>query len=61
MERFYSLKKVKTRNIQLLKNKDNCPLEQKCNTANIVYKAKVASSNLSYQEKVYFGLCEITF
>ena len=26
-------------------NKDNCPLEQKCLTTNIVYKAKVTSSN----------------
>ena len=36
-------------------NKVNCPLEQKCLTANIVYKAKVTSSNQNYQEKVYFG------
>ena len=25
---------------------------------NIVYKAKVTSSNQNYQEKVYFGSCE---
>ena len=42
-------------------NKVNCPLEQKCLTTNIVYKAKVTSSNQNYQEKVYFGLCETTF
>ena len=36
-------------------NKDTCPLEQKCLTVNIVYKAKVKSSNRSYQEKVDFG------
>ena len=28
---------------------------------NIVYKAKVTSSNQNYQEKVYFGSCETTF
>ena len=42
-------------------NKVNCRLEQKCLTANIVYKAKVTSSNQSYQEKVYFSSCETTF
>ena len=42
-------------------NKDNCPLEQKCITTNIVYKAKVTSSYRNYQEKVYFGSCETPF
>ena len=42
-------------------NKVNCPLEQKCLTTNIVYKAKVTSSNQNYQEKVFFGSCEATF
>ena len=42
-------------------NKVNCPLEQKCLTTNIVYKAKITSSNQNYQEKVYFGSCETTF
>ena len=37
------------------------PLEQKCLTTNIGYKAKVTSSNGSYQEKVYFSSCETTF
>ena len=41
--------------------KVNCPLEQKCLTTNIVYKAKVASRNQNYQEKLYFGSCETTF
>ena len=41
-------------------NKVNCPLEQKCLTTNIVYKAKVTSSNQNYQEKVYFSLCKTT-
>ena len=31
-------------------NKDNFPLEQKCLTTNIVYKAKVTSSNGNYRE-----------
>ena len=42
-------------------NKVNCPLEQKCLTTNIVYKAKITSSNQNYQEKVYFGSCETIF
>ena len=42
-------------------NKANCPLEQKCFTTNIVYKAKVTSSSQNYQEKVDFGSCETTF
>ena len=42
-------------------NKDNCPLEQKCLTTDIVYKAKVTSRNRNYQEKVFFGSCETTF
>ena len=42
-------------------NKENCPLEQKCLTTNIVYKAKVTSNSENYQEKVYFGSCETTF
>ena len=42
-------------------NKVNCPLEQKCLTRIIVYKAKVTSSNQNYQENVYFGSCETAF
>ena len=42
-------------------NKVNYLLEQKCLTTNIVYKAKVTSSNQIYQEKVYFGSCETIF
>ena len=42
-------------------NKVNCPLEQKCLTTNIFYKAKITSSNQNYQEKVCFGSCETTF
>ena len=42
-------------------NKGTCPLEQKCLTTNIVYKAKVTSNNRNFQEKVYFGLCKTTF
>ena len=42
-------------------SKDNFPLEQKCITTNIVYKAKVTSSNGNYQEKIYFSSYETTF
>ena len=41
-------------------NKVNCKLEQNFLT-NIVYKAKVTSSNQNHQEKVYFSPCETTF
>ena len=34
-------------------NKVNCPLEQKCLTTNIVYKAKVTSSNQNYHESLF--------
>ena len=37
-----------------------CPIEQKCLTSNIVYKAKVTWISQNYQEKVYFGSCETT-
>ena len=61
MQRFYSpTKRTEQRTINCL-NKVTCPLEHKCLTTNIVYKAKVTSSNQNYQEKVYFGSCETTF
>ena len=41
-------------------NKSTSPLEQKWFAANIVHKAKVASSNQNYWEKLYFSLCEST-
>ena len=41
--------------------KVNCPIEQECLTTNIVYKAKITSTNQNNQEKVYFGSCETTF
>ena len=41
--------------------KQTCPLDNKCLSKNIVYKAYVTSSNPTYKEKVYFGLCETTF
>lgn len=42
-------------------NKNTCPLEQKCLTKNIVYKATVTSNCPTYKSKIYFGLCETTF
>ena len=56
----FSKKSTEQRTCNCL-NKANCPLEQKCLTTNIVYKAKVTSDNENYQEKVYFGFCETTF
>jgi len=42
-------------------NKNTCPLEQKCLTKNIVYKATVTSNCPTYKSKIYLGLCETTF
>ena len=61
MQRFYSLRKSTEQRTCNCLNKENCPLEQKRLTTNIVYKAKVTSNNENYQEKVYFGSCETTF
>ena len=59
MQRYYTLKSTEQRTYNCL-NKDTCPLQQKCFTANIVYTAKVTSNNRNYQEKVYFGSCKNT-
>ena len=45
MQRFHSLKNVLNKEHAINLNKVNCPLEQKFSTTNIVYKAKVTSSN----------------
>ena len=41
-------------------NNVHCPLEEKSLTTNIVYKAKVTSSNQNNQENVYFSSRETT-
>ena len=65
MQGFYSLKKYRIKNMQLLKQRHLSIRDQKYLTTNIIYiqicKAKVISRKRSYQEKVYFGLCKTTF
>ena len=43
------------------RNKKYCPLGGKCLSPNIVYQGKINSSQLSYNEKVYFGVAEKSF
>ena len=40
--------------------KDQCPLQQKCLTKNVIYKATITTANPD-TEKEYIGLCETTF
>ena len=41
--------------------KDECPLNGKCLTKNIVYEATVTSNEPTYKEKKYIGISEPTF
>ena len=43
------------------RNKKYCPLGGKCLSQNIVYQGKINSSQPSYNEKVYFGVAEMSF
>ena len=40
--------------------KDQCPLQQKCLTKNVIYKATITTANPD-TKKEYIGLCETTF
>ena len=42
-------------------NKSDCPLNNQCQTASIIYKAKVTSNQPNYFYKVYYGTSEGTF
>ena len=37
-------------------NKETCPLQEKCLTNNILYKATLTSNQNIYQHKVYYGV-----
>ena len=41
--------------------KDECPLNNKCLTTNLVYEATLKSTNHNYQPKTYIGISEGTF
>ena len=40
--------------------RNDCPLQHKCLTPEIVYQATVTNNN-DDAEKIYYGLCEATF
>ena len=42
-------------------NKEKCPLQEKCLTNNIMYKATLASNQDTYQNKIYYGITETKF
>ena len=42
-------------------NKNNCPLDNKCLTTNLIYQAKITSNIPNYQHKIYYGTSEGTF
>ena len=42
------------------RQKNDCPMQNKCLTPNIVYEAAI-TNNVDTVEKIYFGLCETSF
>ena len=43
-------------------NSEKCPpLQQKCLTNNIMYKATITSNQDNYQHKIYYGITETKF
>ena len=43
------------------RNKNNCPLDGKCLTPNIIYEAQITPNQLNYKQKVYIGTAETDF
>ena len=43
------------------RNKNNCPLDGKCLTSNIIYEAQITSNQRNYKQKVYIGTAETDF
>ena len=39
-------------------NSETCPLQQKCLTNNIMYKATITSNQDNYHHKIYYGITE---
>ena len=39
-------------------NSERCPLQEKCLTNNIMYKATLTSNEDNYQHKIYYGITE---
>ena len=42
-------------------NREKCPLQQKCLTNNIMYKATITSNQDNYHHKIYYGITETKF
>ena len=40
------------------RNRNNCPLDGKYLTPNIIYKAQITSNQPNYKQKVYIGTAE---
>ena len=43
------------------RNKNNCLLDGKCLTPNIIYEAQITSNQLNYKQKIYIGTAETDF
>ena len=43
------------------RNKNNCPLDGKCLTPNIIYEAQITSNQRNYKQKIYIGTAETDF
>ena len=43
------------------RNKNNCPLQGKCLTPNMIYEAQITSNQLNYKQKIYIGTTETDF
>ena len=43
------------------RNKNNCPLDGKCLTQNILYEAQITSNQLNYKQKIYIGAARTDF
>ena len=43
------------------RNRNNCPLDGKCLTPNIIYEAQIMSNQPNFKQKVYIGTAETDF
>ena len=43
------------------RNKNNCPLDGKGITPNIIYKSQIMSNQLDYKQKIYIGTVKTDF
>ena len=43
------------------RNKNNCPLDGKCLTRNIIYEAQITSNQLKYKQKFHMGTTKTDF